>query len=74
MEIKTQIKDVMLSTFGISDISDDISQNNCENWNSLRHLNLIVELESVFDISIEPEEIAKMKSLNEIILVIKSKL
>lgn len=70
---KQKIKDVICRTFGITEASDDISQKNCSNWDSLRHLNLVIELESEFDISIEPEEIAEMRSLDDIVRVLKSK-
>ena len=33
-------------------------------WDSLNHLNLIVELEDEFNVSFEPEDIAEMKSLD----------
>ncbi|MEI6681681.1 MAG: acyl carrier protein [Bacteroidota bacterium] len=64
----------MLRTFGLSEIADDISQKNCEKWDSLRHLNLIIELESEFDISIEPEEIAEMKSFEDVFRILQRKL
>ena len=51
--------------------NEETSQNNCEGWNSLQHLNIIVALEDVFDISFEPEDIAKMKSVIEIEKTIK---
>jgi len=47
------------------------SQDNSEQWNSLQHLNIIVALEDVFDVSFEPEDIAKMKSVQEIEKIIK---
>jgi len=47
-------------------ISDDISQINFEKWESLQHLMLIVELESEFGVSFEPEDMVKMTSLEMI--------
>ena len=44
-----------------------VSQENCSNWDSLKQLNLMVELESEFDISIEPEVMHKMTSYVSII-------
>lgn len=61
-----QIKGVLKRVFGIEEVADDISQQNCDVWDSLKHLNLIVELEEEFNISFEPEEIAEMKNLNVI--------
>ena len=50
------------------------AQDNCEAWDSLRHLNLIAELEDVFNVEFEPEEIAEMKSFSAIHRAVKSKL
>ena len=49
------------------------SQSTCENWDSLRHLNIIVALEETFDVSFEPEEIAIMKDVATIELMIQQK-
>jgi len=73
MKIKQRIKKVITETFDLNEISDDISQKNCAKWDSLRHLNLIVELESEFNISIEPEEIAIMKTMDDVIYIVGSK-
>ena len=42
------------------------SQENCENWDSLRHLTLCFELESAFGVQFEPEEMEAMKSYRDI--------
>ncbi len=65
--MKEQVKEVLKRVLNISEVSDDISQQNCENWDSLRHLNLIVELEDEFGVSFEPEDIAEMKDLNSVL-------
>jgi acyl carrier protein len=53
-------------------IDSTCSQENCEKWDSLAHLNLTVELEDAFNISLEPEQIAEMKSVSDIVRVISS--
>lgn len=65
---------IMKDVLEMDEVSMNISQDNCENWNSLRHLNLVSELEDEFDVEFEPEEIAEMKSVNSIIEIIKEKL
>lgn len=65
-EIIDQIKEVMRRTFNLNEIPGDISQYNCEKWDSLRHLNLIVELETVFNVTFEPEEIVRIKDFQDI--------
>ena len=47
-------------------VTPETSIANCEKWDSLRHLDLVVALEEAFDVSFEPEEIAAMKSIVEI--------
>lgn len=64
--MKERVKEIMKRLFCLDTISDDISQQNCDKWDSMNHLNLIIELEEIFDISFEPEEIAEMKSLEKI--------
>ena len=65
---------IMKDVLEMDEVSMNTSQDNCENWNSLRHLNLVSELEDEFDVEFEPEEIAEMKSVNNIIEIIKEKL
>ena len=48
-------------------IDKTVSQENNANWDSLKQLNLMVELEAEFDISIEPEVMHKMTSYNAIV-------
>lgn len=55
-------------------ISDDISQLNFEKWESLQHLILMVNIESEFDVSFEPEELVEMTSLDLIEKYLKKKL
>lgn len=52
---------------------ENTSQKTCAEWDSLRHLNLIVELEMEFDVSFEPEEIAQMTSVVSIERVLNTK-
>lgn len=72
--MKEKVIEIMKEVFEVEDISINTSQDNCENWNSLRHLNLVSELEEAFDMEFEPEEIAEMHSVNCIIEIIKKKL
>lgn len=65
--MKDEVKDVFKRVLNITDVPDNLSQQNCENWDSLRHLNLIVELEDAFDVSFEPEDIAEMKDLDAVL-------
>ena len=39
-------------------------------WDSLQHLNLIVEIEDKYDLSLEPEDISDMVTIEKIIEVV----
>ena len=56
------------------EVTLETSQQNCDTWDSMHHLNLTIALESEFDIEFEPEEIADMVNVKTIISVINSKL
>ena len=47
-------------------VDQETAQDNCDQWDSLRHLSIIVAIEEVFDVSFEPEDIAKMKNVQDI--------
>lgn len=64
---------IMKTVFNTEDINAVTDQNNCEKWDSLHHLNLIVALEAAFDMEFEPEEIAEMKSVEAVKKIIESK-
>ena len=64
--MRERIKEVLKRVFELDEVSDDISQSNFVKWDSLNHLNLVVELEDEFGVSFEPEDIAEMKSLEGI--------
>ena len=58
----TKIKQVMSLVFEapLESIADDASSDNIENWDSLRHLNLILALEEEFGVSIPDEEVGNL--------------
>ncbi|MBV7440776.1 acyl carrier protein [Weeksellaceae bacterium TAE3-ERU29] len=73
--MKEQIITIMAEVFEMNpqDFPEQITQKTVEDWDSLRHLNLIVELEEEFDKSFEPEEISEMTSMDKIIEIIQKK-
>jgi acyl carrier protein len=71
--MKDRIIKVMKEVFEIENIDETVSQKNCEKWDSLNHLNLVIALEEEFNISFEPEEIAQMKDYFAVEKLIKEK-
>jgi [ribosomal protein S5]-alanine N-acetyltransferase len=56
--------------------NDDVNINstmlNTDNWDSLNHMNIIVELQDELDVHFLPKDIAKLTSINSILKFIKS--
>jgi acyl carrier protein len=66
--------EIMKEVFEMEDVTTDISQRNCERWDSLHHLTLASELEDAFDVELEPEEIGQMTDFSKVIDVLKNKI
>lgn len=73
---KQKLKECFAKAFEVnaSEINDLTSQLNLQEWDSLRHLNLIVELEIEFDVEFEPEEISEMKDFEKVLKCLENKL
>lgn len=64
--ISIRLETVFKSTLGIENVPAELSQKNCDEWDSVNHLNLILALEAEFDVAFEPEEIAAMQDLETV--------
>lgn len=74
MNLEERILGIMREVFDMEAVPTDVSQKNCDRWDSLRHLTLASELEDAFDIELEPEEIAEMTDFARVIDMIQSKI
>ena len=63
--MEEKVLEILKETFELDSVDKTCSQTTCEAWDSMGQLNLVVELEDAFNISLEPEDIIKMKSYNE---------
>lgn len=72
--MEEKILEILRRVLETEDINATCSQATCEKWDSLHHLNLVVELEDAYGVSFEPEEIAVMKSVHDIEQMLKGKL
>ncbi len=70
--IKEQLKNVMSAVFEVpvASLNEDSSSDSIENWDSLRHLNLILALEEEFNVEIPDEEVGNLMNFKLIELVI----
>lgn len=72
-KMEEKVLEILKDLFELDSVDETCSQTNCEKWDSMGQLNLVVELESVFDVTLEPEEIGEMKSFVDIIKILKTK-
>ncbi|HVJ42753.1 MAG TPA: acyl carrier protein [Dongiaceae bacterium] len=65
-----RIRTVMADVFGIDagSISEDASQGTIEQWDSLRHMNLILALEEEFEVRFPEDQIDQLASFKLIAL------
>ena len=71
--MEEKVLGILKDVFELDTVDETCSQKTCEKWDSMGVLNLVVELESEFDVSLEPEEIGEMKSYSDIVRILKSK-
>lgn len=71
--MEEKVLEILKNLFELDTVDETCSQKTCEKWDSMGVLNLVVELESEFDISLEPEEIGEMKSYSDIVRILKTK-
>lgn len=72
--MEKRILDVLRRVFKDENLDETCSQKTCKAWDSMNQLNLVVELEMEFDITLEPEEIGAMTSYEDVVNIVKSKL
>lgn len=67
------IQQIMADVFNIpaEEITEESSQDTIEEWDSLKHLDLVVALEEEFNVSIPVEEIGTMVSFKLVSYIIK---
>lgn len=71
--MEEKVLEILKKLFELETIDETCSQTTCEKWDSMAQLNLVVELESEFNIALEPEEIGEMVSYCDIIKILKNK-
>lgn len=71
--MEEKILNILKDTFELDCVDKNISQQNCEAWDSMGQLNLVADLEDAFNVNLEPEEIGEMKSFEDIVRLLKDK-
>ena len=65
---------ILRRLFKDESIDQTCSQKNCKAWDSMNQLNLVIELEMEFGISLEPEEIGRMVDFESVLNIVKTKI
>ena len=71
--MEEKVLEILKNVFELDAVDRTCSQTTCEKWDSMGQLNLVVELESEFDITLEPEEIGEMKCFDDVVKILKDK-
>lgn len=71
--MEEKVLEILKDVFELDSVDNTISQDNCEEWDSMGQLNLVAELEDAFDVSLEPEEIGTMRSFADILRILNEK-
>ena len=74
--MENRIKKIMSNVFNINvdSINNESSPDNIENWDSLKHMNLIIALEEDFDIEFDDNDIENLLNFQLINLTIQERI
>lgn len=73
--VVTRLTEVFRKVFNNESIvlSDELTANDVENWDSLSHMLLITEIENAFQIKFKLKELNKMRNVGDMIIIIADK-
>ena len=71
--MEEKVLEILKDLFELDTVDNTCSQTTCDKWDSMGQLNLVVELETEFDVTLEPEEIGEMKCFDDIVRILQSK-
>ena len=76
LEIEINLTKIFRELFSNTSIiiSDNLTANDIDGWDSLTHMLLIVEIESFFSIKFKLKDLNKMKNVGELIKIIQTKI
>ncbi|SEW40537.1 acyl carrier protein [[Clostridium] fimetarium] len=76
MEIEKKLQAIFQDIFEDDQIVlfDDMNANDIEDWDSLTHIQLIVQIEKSFGIKFTTGEVARLKNVGEFIKLVQEKL
>ena len=74
--MKDKLRNIMSYVFDvpIETINTETSTENCEDWDSLRHMSLLFAIEEEFELTFTDDEVLVMKDFTAIISLLESKI
>lgn len=68
MNITQTLQDIIAAALSIptEQVTDDLSYQSIPEWDSVSHIYLITELEAVFNITIDTDEVLEMSSVEKV--------
>lgn len=72
--MEEQILAILRRVFKDDSLDATCSQHTCKAWDSMNQLNLVVELEMEFGITLEPEDIGQMVCYDDVVRIVKAKM
>ena len=68
-----KLNHVLVDNFGLSinEVTQNLTMKEVSNWDSISHMNLIVNIEEVFKIELTGDDIAEMTSFDQIRSVVE---
>lgn len=68
-----KLAEIFAKLFDVSDFSEDLSPQNVEKWDSFGHIELVMQLEVAFGVTIPAAEAGKLYSVRGVLDYLKSK-
>jgi len=74
-QLRSRMTNTFRNVFGDSDlvISDGMTAEDVEQWDSLTHINLIVALEREFRVKFTTGEVSNLKNVGDLVVLIQRK-
>ncbi len=71
--MEEKVLEIVKNVLQDDNVDVNTSQANNARWDSMAQLNLVIDLESEFGLSLEPDEISSIKSVKDIIKLVSNK-
>lgn len=71
--MEDRVKEIMGAVFEVepSSINEDSSTDTIENWDSIRHMSLVVALEEEFGVQFDDDQVADMQNYKLVLLTLQ---